>query len=185
MVENVRIVGEGNGDGYIPAAVNEDDAALVISSITQQRIHLGELFYVESSDLALGIAGVLEFLVRTPSKSVSFSVEGATGGDGHFTFFEAPTTSADGSALSFLNRNRPSTKSADTLVFAGPTVTVDGTQLLDQFVPGGLGKKAGGQSGGTGDSFLLKPNTDYLLRFKNNSGAISGVYVHIDIHETN
>ncbi len=89
-------------------------------------------------------------------------------------FFEGPTSSADGAAVAAINRNRISAITADTLIFNGPTVSVDGTLLGEGYIPGGSGGNAPGGQGGTFGEYVLAPATDYLIRLSAITGNIDG-----------
>ena len=75
--------------------------------------------------------------------------------------FEAPTTSAPGTAAAFYNRNRNTAGSPTTTIFTAPTVTVDGTKLSGWII--GSGQKAGNATKESVE-WDLKSNTTYLYR---------------------
>jgi hypothetical protein len=51
-----------------------------------------------------------------------------------------------------------------------PTVSGTGTELFEEFLPGGTKKKAGG-GGGDSLEYVLAPLTNYLVRLTNVSGS--------------
>jgi hypothetical protein len=83
-----------------------------------------------------------------------------------FYFYEAPTVTANGNALSVLNRNRNSSNVDFLSIFEGATVSAVGTEL-EHFVVGS-GKAAGGDINRS-DEWVLKNNTTYLIRVVNNT----------------
>lgn len=84
--------------------------------------------------------------------------------------YEAPTTSADGTALVCLNRDRSSLVASETSVYHSPVVTADGTQLEDIYLGGGTGtggNRSGSQTGGPLE-WILKKSTHYVYKIMNN-----------------
>lgn len=148
------------------ASVDGISRALTQIDVIHARIHEG-LFYTASFiDPAVVASGTLELLIRVPAQVGAHArFTASIGGDGQGQLFEAPTTSADGTPLAAINRNRFSGNTADVLVFGGPTVTGDGTQLTNILIPGGTFISAGGE-GKTFDEFVLAPG-DYLARLTN------------------
>lgn len=82
--------------------------------------------------------------------------------------FESPTVSANGTPYSPKNRNRISTRISSMAVFTAPTITSDGTKLMERIIPqvGGGAHESGGDSGVVGE-WVLKPNTDYIIKITN------------------
>lgn len=91
--------------------------------------------------------------------------------------YEAPFTDVNslGTAGVFYNRNRESLNVSSSGFFVNPFIDVNsiGTQLEYQLIEntsGGNNKPVGGGASGLRE-WVLKPSTDYLLRFVNNDGA--------------
>lgn len=81
-------------------------------------------------------------------------------------FYEAPTTSANGTAITANNCNRVSANTPGVNLYEGPTVSATGTQLTYILAPGAR------QTGGVGESpvdieWILAPSTKYLVRVVN------------------
>ncbi len=152
----------------------------VVIDTVHERIHGGQMFAGSVLDLAVGAGADLEILIRVAG-GAHFRPRLAAGADISASLFEDPTTSADGTPVPAINRNRFSATAAETLIFSGPTVTVDGTLLLSNFVPGGSGFLSGGGS----DDFLewiLSPG-DYLGRITNESTGATQVAIILDWYE--
>ena len=121
--------------------------------------------------LALADDAPVEILIRVvASRFAHVALRAGAGGDAEVAFFEGPTSSADGSAVGALNRNRASSIVATTLVFEGPTLSADGTPLASGFVPGGTGGNSIGGSVDTFGEWVLDAN-DYLVRLTNRAGT--------------
>jgi hypothetical protein len=144
---------------------------LVGIDTVHRRIHEGVTFSSSFVDVAVAGSASVELLIRVvATRAAHLGLSIAVGANAEIEFFQAPTTSADGSALAALNRNRLSATVATTLIFEGPTVSVDGVELSHGLLPGGSG---GNANGGQGDSlfeWILAP-ADYLLRTTNLSGS--------------
>jgi len=158
---HVRLV---DADGNV-AKIDATNDALVVQDEIHTKIHSGELFTCgASAEVASG--GVVEFLIRVTGGTHARFI-GSVAHNMKAELFEDPTTSADGTAVACTNRNRFSSNTATTLVFAGPTVTGDGTRLVEFFIPGGDKQSAGGGLGQSFEEWILSPG-DYLVRISNN-----------------
>ena len=105
-------------------------------------------------------AHLWEFFVKTDSAPITVE------------FYEGATTSNDGTPQTPLNRNRQGTFVSTMQVFAGPTVTSDGTQLI-------LAKILGNQQTVSSDNlegeWILKKNTKYTFKITNNSNQAANI----------
>jgi hypothetical protein len=134
--------------------------------------HAGATF--SNSDTATVVQATFkDFLIITPAVSESHLITfhmTSTQANAEVVIYEAPTTTANGTALTLFNKNRKSSKVAETLLYKDPTVTVgsEGTQLAHDLIVGG--KQSGGNDfSETGEEYVLAPSTKYLIRFNNNS----------------
>lgn len=80
-------------------------------------------------------------------------------------FYEAPTVSSEGIAVSVVCRNRQDPRAANVQIYHGTSVSDNGVII-------GLNRITGVKHGGGGDQnvggWLLKSNTDYLVVITNN-----------------
>lgn len=135
-------------------------------TIQHERIHRGEFFTASLQGAILSDASS-DFLIRVAADtSAHMRFFGTVSQNMLGLLFEAPTTSADGSAVTCVDRNRFTKSTATTLIFAGPTVSDDGLNLMDFFIPGGQKVGAGGGEGSSFEEFVLSPG-DYLMRVAN------------------
>ncbi|MEE4248237.1 MAG: hypothetical protein V2I33_22845, partial [Kangiellaceae bacterium] len=87
--------------------------------------------------------------------------------NGLIEFFESPTLTNNGTALTCRNNDRQSEELSTLTHYYDPTVSADGTRLLVNVV-GTDGTTPQGDSGGAtkrDNEFILKPNTSYLVKF--------------------
>ena len=90
------------------------------------------------------------------------------------SFFEAPTVTNAGSAQTAINRNRQSTRTATLAVFAGATVSADGTLLMTDKI---LGVQKDVTSDHLAGEWLLKKSIDYVFKITNNSNQAANIAV--------
>jgi hypothetical protein len=178
---SARSVTIHEGGNVVPVLAR--GGGLVVIETAHARIHEGVLFGASHFVLSLASNADIEILIRIPAlEHTHIALHVGCGGNAEVEFFEAPTSTADGSALARVNRNRLSANTATMLVFEGPTVTVDGTQLAVGFVPGGTGGNAIGGSLDTFGEWILDPN-DYLVRLTNRAGAAQPAAVSLMWYE--
>lgn len=123
--------------------------------------------------------GQQEVLLRVAAGASIRLAFGISGGNNLWAgFYVGPTTSADGSAISVLNRNRGSSNTSATLVFDGPTVSDDGTKLRRWFVRNG--NRVSGIDSLDIDKrgWILSPG-DYLLQCDNHSAAVEDATIEM------
>jgi len=126
-----------------------------------------------SSSLANGATAT--FIGRVNGTPTHFYDLNVTVSAGAFTieFFESPTVTSNGTAQTAINLNRQSTNTHNMNIFSSPTVTSNGTLLKSvKIFQTGTGGKGSGNAI-VSDKWLLKPNTDYLVRITNNSGGVA------------
>ena len=149
------------------AKIDPSTGFLVTADHNLNAIHAGRHWTYSSIDTAVASAGVVEILIRVPVGTLAhIHFTGAVSVDMKGELFEAPTTTADGTPLTPVARNRNSITAPNTLLFGAPTVTVDGTLLTVIFMPGGSGKSSAGGTGESVDEGIL-PAGDYLTRVTN------------------
>ena len=146
--------------------------AIITIPPEHHEIHCGDS-YVASRVADIGNGATDEILIIVPNEAGTYPdqsqklyhmvVEGLCEAEGEFELFEAPTVTANGTALSIANRNRNSSLTDYLGIYHTPTTTADGTSLEVFHV--GSGKALGGE--GRTDEWVLKNNTIYLARFTN------------------
>jgi len=177
---HVRIFGQTDTIAEVDDTIGAN--ALVFIDTIHNRIHRGQFFSLDNFNSALANSGTIDVLVKVTT-GVHVRAIASAGGDARFQLFEGTTVSANGTPATPVNRNRFSALTAVTQFFTGPTITADGTALLDTLLPGGTGGIfSGGGGGQTFEEFVLAPG-NYLLRLTNISGSTQPANVQIDFYE--
>lgn len=149
--------------------------SLVGISHSHHKIHDGKLFALVHEAADITSASSQYYLLRTPASGFThLSYVISADAKSIVRFFEAPTTSADGSAMTPHDANRVLDNTPTLLAFSGPTVTSPGT-LLSVDMIGSAGGPAHSQSGGHADvaivEWVLKQSTDYLIQAEANGST--------------
>lgn len=159
------------------SAIDRDNRIIRVDDI-HHKIHSGE-FFRANAEFTLSLGEVKKALFKTGAKSSHIYGEIVTTGDSTIHFYEAPTTSADGTPVPVVNHNRNSSNTPVSEVYDAPTTSANGV-LLDPFILG-TDKKAGGGERQVNE-WVLKPNTSYLIVITAN--AASSYVMKIDWYET-
>lgn len=150
-------------------------------------VHKGHYFMVDDIFLDLANGGTREYLIVVPTlifphlRAAQFSLE-----DSPCTleYFEGTTVSANGTELTPFNNNRNSLNETTVQVFHTPTVTGDGTQFVDEYIPPtGVGASPGASGSDESEEWILKQGTNYLIRLTNNSGGIIDGGLHLTFYD--
>lgn len=173
------------GDDRSVAKVDPNSGHLIVMSEIHARIHEGVMYSVDQVNAALADTLSLSFLISTSaSKSVHLRVLAAMGGDARLQLYENPTVTMAGSAITPINRNRFSSNVPAATITTGPTVSSDGTELLDIILPGGSGfYLSPGSSSNAFEEYILKLEEDYLARVTNISGSAQPSSLQLDFYE--
>lgn len=175
---------EPNGEKTGPARIDQLSNTIITIDHARHHIHDGEMYQADHIATALADDASFGILIRLPDgQGAHMAFTASVGGNARLEVFEAPSVSADGTPFTSANRNRQSGNISSLLFFADPTVTVDGTLLVDKYVPGGTGNKAAGGSSESFAEWVLAPNTDYFVRLTNTSGAVQDFGIEIDWYE--
>jgi hypothetical protein len=130
-------------------------------------IHAGNMFWHSSGNsLAGGASAYLLFITGTLPVHMVSNILKTDNAPVAIGFFESPTTSANGVALPVIAKNRQASNASQSLVYGGPTVSSEGTQLSMDVIYG-ANKEA--SSMGLPSEWLLKPSTKYLFKVTNNA----------------
>lgn len=158
--------------------------SMVITTIDHWLVHMG-VSYTASDTLSVPAGATYEFYLRnnvsTGTHMTTYSFV-STQGDAAIDFYEESTVAFNGATSIPRNNNRTYSDSAEVEVFTNASTTALGLQLEHDIIIGG--KQAGG-SGGSVDEWVLNQNTNYVIRYINNSGQADMISYHFDFLEVN
>jgi len=173
---NFQIQGKNATTGY-PHEVEADTThhGLVITDALHHMIHKGQIFQL-SGQFTLAAAATTYFMGVTDTLTVHFQAGEivSTGSPMTITFYEGATTSANGTQVFGLNKNRNSAGTPTLLTYSGPTVTDPGTELEWGLLSPGSGN-AGGQASLFETEWVLVGSTKYLISITNNDAQTATV----------
>ena len=155
--------------------VGQDGELFAVIQWEHWKVHQGKMFTVGFRDAELADEGYLSILITTGANGFHFAASLLPGGASVVHLYEAPPDVSGGTDLTAYNMARYSTNTLLTTFKHTPTVTNEGSDDLTgngRFVPGGDKNqtRVGGEAR-QGTEFVLKSNTEYLLRLQNVSGA--------------
>lgn len=161
-------------------------AALVIDTVHHE-VHEGEMYHASHTNGSVANGANLDVLLVTGATvETHASWEVFAGGQVRIYLYEAPTTSANGTALTIYNMKRDSLNTPEALFYHTPTVSATGSVALvnGRILPGGTSPTT--RVGGgirSGAEWILAPGTKYLLRVTNTSGGTIAVNVGLEWYE--
>jgi hypothetical protein len=164
-------------DGTTAAVIDPNHSALVGIDHVHYKIHSGLYYNVKNWASVSGSGTQFNLLLKVPAAKLPHLVYAILAGDiFDYTLYEGTTVSADGAAQSVFNSNRNSANASGVTVFTGPTVTATGTAIqAGQLLGGTKGNAAVDREA----ELILKPSTNYLLRFI--KGAAGAAFVDYDL----
>lgn len=169
-----------DGKGFI-----SEYGGMVTLPMDHMVVHQGKLYLVEYS-ASVNNAASMNILIKTPAGQElhsAFSV--AVGGACTVYLFEGTTVSNDGTPITPVCQNRVYADGISTTFFHTPTITGDGTALINgRLIPGGNSPTTRiGAQARDGAEWLLKPSTNYCLRITNTSGSAAVVNPSMQVYE--
>lgn len=157
--------------------VDDNTGSQVVIEELHHMVHEGFLFHSSGKVTGMVDTNVDDFLFVTAAnnyphvQSLTFSFGS---GDIDILVYEGSTASDDGTPETILNTNRNSILTPDLVFNSAPTITGVGTLIHTGWVvPTSTGtglSQTGIITEGTGEEWILKPSTKYLVRITNNSG---------------
>ena len=154
---------------------------LQVNTLTHehQKVHDGD-FYSTGYYLE-GVAddGYIDLLIQTPATDTLHTyIKLSGGGDVTFEVYEGTTFSAAGTTVTPVNHNRSSSNTCGCTVTHTPTVSSLGTQLWQEYLPGGSGGLTPGTVQGVStEQVVFDKDTNYLLRLYNRAGTAQSLQV--------
>lgn len=162
--------------------IDDSTGATVSIPLLHERIHSGKTFVAsfKTPDAdPLADNGTLEFLIITGDIPLYFSFQSAGNDDVETAFFENTTVSNNGTMLSVVGLNRKRSLAPSAAVWRDPTITADGDQLSNLFTSWAIEEPIARDD----INWVLKENTNYLVRVINRAGAVQPVSLVIQWYE--
>ena len=140
---------------------------LVGIDIVHHKVHEGNFYTVSDYDSVVQTVAPKYWHIITPNtaKRIHTLISVISNLAGNIGFFEAPTTSANGTALTAYNNDRNSGNTPTVLFYKDPAVTTDGTLLISSRNGTNNNKTLLGGVSRTNSEFILKQNTKYFVKF--------------------
>ena len=144
--------------------------------IDQSYIHDGFLFE-NNLQFSLATTATKAISFITPAdKEIHYSPSNLNTSGDKVTielFENATVTPATGTTLVAYNHNRISSNVSAVILKNAPTVTVQGDKIAFSYLPGstGVGQSRSGGELGTGNEWILKKGTTYIILITNGSTA--------------
>lgn len=158
-------------DSYSALPVDRSGRYIPIIEPEHTRIHEG-VAYIHSHEHIVANDVNLDHLLKNPAGSfphLRWWRFITTASPGMIMIFKNPTTTADGTATNTVNLNDNSTNTPNLQLFSNPTVTDPGTEMYVDYVTGT--KLQGGSPDKIISEIILKPSTNYLIRYTNRAGV--------------
>jgi len=155
-------------DSPNPLPVLIDEPLETVNHATVEILN-GRAFYGTDVLRGVGNNDVVNWIMSIGSVEalINFSVKSI--GNYEIEMYEDSATSNDGSVLQNFNFKRADTTTTiETRVYHDPNITNDGNLIVESLNYGG--EKNSVTASDSDSSFLLKPNTKYVIRFTNTSG---------------
>lgn len=161
------------------------ERSLPTIDVNHLRLHEGRSFFLyenRTNGSPLADDDSIDFVIASGSgTNMHMTIHGLCGGDAELYLYEGATASG-GTSATAINRNRTSSNTSNTAALIDPTVSVTGTELFSELIPGGTKKQAGGGSGGSLE-YILLPLTNYLIRLTNVSGLAQYATLELEWYE--
>lgn len=172
-VGNTPAVTVSNTPNVSLAGVELEEGAIVGIDFTHNNIHSGKTFRVATLNKALADNGFFNITLR-PTDNIHFTAQVDSSGKAYLFLYEGITQSA-GVAVTPTNMARHKTRVAGTRVTVNATVNqsaCEAATLIGMWIiNGGTTPTGVGNGVRSGSEYILKTDTEYVLRLQNVSGG--------------
>jgi hypothetical protein len=158
-------------DSYSAIPVDRSGRYVPIIEPEHTRIHEGVAYIHSHEHIALNNENVDHLLVNPAGNfpHLRWWRFITTASPGMVAIFRSPTTTDNGSAVNIINLNDNSTNTPNLGLFSNPIVTDVGTEMYVDYITGT--KLQGGSPDKIISEIILKPSTNYLIRYTNRAGV--------------
>jgi len=182
VIARVALIYDAAGNSVM-VDTGADAQALTVINTIRNRVHRGQMFSVNLVDLALAGDASIDILIQ-PNRTDGMYFAGSVifGSDGRIELFENTVFSDKGTLINQINCNRVLPLNSRAVISQGPTVSVDGTKIVDKLVTaGGSGQRVVGTNSVTEEFIFADKN--YLLRLTNLSQSSTTISISLGFYE--
>jgi len=182
VIARVALIYDAAGNSVM-VDTGADAQALTVINTIRNRVHRGQMFSVNLVDLALAGDASIDILIQ-PNRTDGMYFVGSVifGSDGRIELFENTVFSDKGTLINQINCNRVLPLNSRAVISQGPTVSVDGTKIVDKLVTaGGSGQRVVGTNSVTEEFIFADKN--YLLRLTNLSQSSTTISISLGFYE--
>lgn len=150
-----------------------------------QEVHEGTFFTVSHifTSVANEASAILRITVGA-NKTLHAGFATSVGGNCYAYIYEAPTINVAGTEITPRNNNREDgSDNSDATVRYGATLSANGTELDQEYVPGGVGFVRVGGGAKTSEEWILGKSTEYAIVVTNNSGLTTNISISAEWYE--
>lgn len=146
--------------------VDVDIDSLVITDVFHHRVHEGKYWTVTDYDGNVQIITPKYWHIKAPDTAIRCHIVMAIAVNDEtlVEFYETPTLTGNGTALTAYNNDRNSVNAVTALFYKDPTVTSPGTKLQNDLIGTNNPKTRLGGNIRQVTEIILKQNTSYLLK---------------------
>jgi hypothetical protein len=162
---------------------DDTSGANVTISLAHMHVHEGRMYevsYKTTDGSPLADNATIDFLFRPNASRSHFSFGPIAANPVEVIFYEAPTITNVGTSLSVVGLNRIRSLPPSSVVYRSPTVTAAGDQLQIDLQVWGLTPLVPAFSEVL---WILRQNTDYLIRMINRAGSAQDIGVILQWYE--
>lgn len=162
------------------------NSSLEIIDHTHAEIHEGNYYTANHFFQAVANNGYADLHMITGSTKIIHLVAVIQSeAKSYVNFYRGTTYTNNGTSVTIFNNNENSTNTAQPDVYYTPTVSATGVLLFQDFVVASTGQNPLGGRLSSRNEWILKPDTDYLVRVQNvgGSGVTSDITLSFDFYE--
>lgn len=177
-----RVIAETVAVATLPSAqLDSTTNAIKVIDYPHNELHGGDAFvYCEVTDVSGSAARDILIVTPNTTKWAHMFIEVGSESEADYKLYEDATTSADGTGVTEVNRDRNSGSAATVVVTHTPTVSTTGTLICQDHW--GSGKKSGGADRAI-EEWILKQNAKYLVRVTNATGSANQIAIALNWYE--
>jgi len=185
MGQQVEIVGtNGIKTAFNKAEVDEITPSLTSIDVPHNRVHVGDMYSVCHLFTSVGAAASVDLLIRVgANKDLHFLFSVSAGAEAYVRFYEEPTITTNGTAITIFNMNRCSSNTSDATAYHTPTLGAVGNQICVDLIPGAIKNKDVGGTIRHDTEWILDENKDYVIRVTNNGQSAEPVAIQCEWYE--